>query len=97
MQAHLATSDRLLRGMESWRGAFANTVTGWLGADDGGAPTAAAGGRVKRATGGKGGGGGARTATNATGGTGSIRSAPHQLVAAEEQRDPIAQAMVVSR
>ena len=34
IQANLATSDRLLRGMESWRGAFVNTVAGWFSAAD---------------------------------------------------------------
>jgi len=31
VHANLATSDRLLRGMESWRGAMVNTVSGWFG------------------------------------------------------------------
>lgn len=31
VHANLATSDRLLRGMESWRGAMVNAVTGWFG------------------------------------------------------------------
>ena len=36
-----AASDRLLRGMESWRGAFVNTVAGWFSAAD--TPRAASG------------------------------------------------------
>ena len=63
IDANLATSDRLLRGMESWRGAFVNTVTGWFGSADGTAPPPAAS-RSERA--GAAGGGGARTATTAT-------------------------------
>ncbi len=41
IQANLAASDRLLRGMESWRGAFVNTVAGWFSAAD--TPRAASG------------------------------------------------------
>ena len=41
IQTNLAASDRLLRGMESWRGAFVNTVAGWFSAAD--TPRAASG------------------------------------------------------
>ena len=96
VQRGLATADRLLRGLESCRGALANTVTGWLGADhDGGgdAPANQVRGHAKRAgaAGGKahrgGGGSGGRTAVNA-----AVES-PLQSAVAEEQRDPIAQAL----
>ena len=95
VQRGLATADRLLRGLESCRGALANTVTGWLGADhDGGgdAPANQVRGHAKRAgaAGGKahrGGGSGGRTAANA-----AVES-PLQSAVAEEQRDPIAQAL----
>ena len=91
MESRLATADRLLRGLESWRGAFANSVTGWLGADQRQPEQVTSRGRVKRAgtAGGKGGGGygGARTATSAA------VEAPLQSAVAGEQRDPIAQAV----
>ena len=65
VQANLATSDRLLRGMESWRGAFVNTVTGWFGADDTPAATgssaAAQGGEAHRPAAGSVAGAGARS------------------------------------
>lgn len=58
---NLATTDRLLRGMESWRGAFVNTVSGWFDSADRNAPPPAAG-RLERA----GGGGGGRSAPTAS-------------------------------
>ena len=43
IDSDLATSDRLLRGMESWRSAAANAVSSWwYGGDDGAAATAPA-------------------------------------------------------
>ena len=43
IDGNLATTDRLLRGMESWRGAFVNTVTGWFDSGDRNAPPPAGG------------------------------------------------------
>ena len=63
IDGNLATTDRLLRGMESWRGAFVNTVTGWFDSGDRNAPPPAAG-RPERAGGG--GGGGAHRAPTAS-------------------------------
>ena len=64
IDANLATTDRLLRGMESWRGGFLNTVTGWFGSADGTAPPPAAG-HLEQV--GVVGGDGARRAPTATG------------------------------
>eukprot|EP00320_Phaeocystis_rex_P003876 CAMPEP_0119070942 /NCGR_PEP_ID=MMETSP1178-20130426/45870_1 /TAXON_ID=33656 /ORGANISM="unid sp, Strain CCMP2000" /LENGTH=275 /DNA_ID=CAMNT_0007052823 /DNA_START=57 /DNA_END=885 /DNA_ORIENTATION=- len=68
---NLATSERLLRGMESWRGAFVNTVTGWFSDDSAQLPAT---GRNERA--GVASGDGACKAPAATG-------APQQSAAAE--------------
>ena len=57
IDGNLATTDRLLRGMESLRGAFVNSVTGWFDRTDKSAPPPPAA-RVERAAGGGGGGGG---------------------------------------
>jgi len=89
VQSRLATADRLLRGLESCRGAFANTVTGWLGADhDGGgvAPANQVRGRAKRA-------GAAGGKADRGGSPNAAVEAPLQSAVAEEQRDPIAQAL----
>ena len=58
IDGNLATTDRLLRGMESWRGAFVNTVSGWFDSADINVPPPA----VERA----GGGGGGRSAPTAS-------------------------------
>ena len=60
IDGNLATTDRLLRGMESLRGAFVNSVTGWFDRTDKSAPPPPAA-RVERAAGG-GGGGASRSA-----------------------------------
>ena len=85
VQSRLATADRLLRGLESCRGAFANTVTGWLGADhDGGgvAPANQVRGRAKRA-------GAAGGKADRGGSPNAAVEAPLQSAVAEEQRDPM--------
>ena len=66
IDGNLATTDRLLRGMESWRGAFVNTVSGWFDSSaDSTAPPPAAG-RERAGGGGGGGGGGASRAPAAS-------------------------------
>lgn len=41
IEDNLATSDRLLKGMESWRGAAANALSNWWYGSSGSAPAAA--------------------------------------------------------
>ena len=65
IDGNLATTDRLLRGMESLRGAFVNSVTGWFDRADKSVPPPPAA-RLERAAGGGGGGGGASRAPTTT-------------------------------